>query len=104
MADISATGVATSADGAVTVEVGLGGSLRAVRLSRDALSHGADRLSRTILDASRRATARANHSAREQFRLRIGSDADSALTQLGLDYDPDLLHDRDEDDSVRWRR
>lgn len=106
MAGISVTGVASSPDGSATVEVGLGGSLRSVRLSREALSRGASGLARNILDASRRATAQANRDAHEQLRRQLGATADATLDTLGLGYDPELLDEEPEeiDDPLGWRR
>lgn len=82
------TGTARSDDGSVTVTVGLGGGLRSVRLSPEALGLGAEQLSRTVLAVAQRATARANQRAEHALTRVLGRRADRPLGTLGLGYDP----------------
>lgn len=105
MAGISVTGTATSADGSVTVEVGLGGSLRSIRLTKTAVNRGAAHLAGAILEAARQATARANHQAHREFCRLLGPSAEHSLRIMGLDYDPALVDDEGSspDDPLGWR-
>jgi len=86
-------GVASGDDGAVTVEVEVGGRLRAVRLTHRALRYGASYLAQTVLGTAAKATARANHRAHQVFAQALGSRADGYLDRMGLAYDPALLED-----------
>jgi hypothetical protein len=86
-------GTATGDDGAVTVEVEVGGRLRAVRLTHRAMRYGASYLAQTVVSVAARATARANHRAHQLFTQALGSRADSYLDRMGLSYDPALLED-----------
>ena len=86
-------GVATGDDGAVTVEVEVGGRLRAVRLTHRALRYGADYLAQSVLAVAATATARANHRAHQAYAQALGSRGEKYLDQLGLSYDPALLDD-----------
>ena len=96
-------GVATGDDGAVIVEVEVGGRLRAVRLSRRALRYGASYLAETVLTTAAKATARANHRARQVYAQALGPRAGTVLDQLGLAYDPALLGD-EESTEERYRQ
>lgn len=78
------TGTASTVDGAVTVEVGIGGGLRAVRLTQAALNLGGARLAATVLEVAARATAQANQRANLMFRRTIGGSADELLAGLGV--------------------
>lgn len=78
------TGTAHSADGSVTVEVGMGGGLRSVRLSRDALRGGATELARTVLAVARTATDRAGQRAHYAFGHALGPASTTALAELGV--------------------
>lgn len=80
-----------SADG-VTVEAGVGGRLRSVRLSPQALRYGASSLARTVVEVAARATARAN----QRYAQALGGDA-RVSDSLGLGYDPELASDDDFD-------
>lgn len=91
----SITGTASSSDGSVTVEVGMGGALREVRLTHRATRHGPAHLSHTVLAVARQATARANHKARAVYTEVLGEGAARHLDSLGLAYDPALLDDAD---------
>jgi hypothetical protein len=82
-------GSASGDDGAVTVEVEVGGRLRAVRLTHRALRYGPKYLAETVLSTAAKATARANHRAHQV----LGARAQSSLDSLGLSYDPALLAD-----------
>lgn len=86
-------GTATGDDGAVTVEVEVGGRLRAVRLTRRALRYGGKYLAETVLRTAATATARANHRARQVYVQALGPRAESYLDSLGLCYDPAQLAD-----------
>lgn len=99
------TGIASSPDGSVTVEVGMGGGLRSVRLTPQALQRGAEQLSQMVLAVAAHATARANQRAEYAFRGALGAHAARALAGLGLGYDPSLVDDADEErDPLRgWR-
>jgi hypothetical protein len=84
-------GIASGDDGAVTVEVEVGGKLRAVRLHRRALRYGASYLAQTVVAVAAKATARANHRAAQVYSQALGPRAASYLESLGLAYDPALL-------------
>lgn len=84
------TGTASTVDGAVTVEVGIGGGLRAVRLTRAAMHLGGPRLAETILEVAARATALANQRAGIAFRRTLGA-SDELLAGLGLSVSDDLV-------------
>lgn len=86
-------GTATGDDGAVTVEVEVGGRLRAVRLTRRALRYGGRYLAETVLATAAKATAHANHRARQVYLQALGPRAESYLDSLGLSYDPAQLAD-----------
>jgi hypothetical protein len=86
-------GTATGDDGAVTVEVEVGGRLRAVHLTQRALRYGAAYLAETVQKAAAQATARANHRAHQVHAQTLGSRAAGYLDSLGLSYDPALLDD-----------
>jgi hypothetical protein len=100
------TGIASSPDGAITVEVGIGGGLRGIRLTPQALRYGAAGLARTVLAVAERATAKANQRAEFAFRNALGSQAADTLGALGLGYDRDLTEDpdRSEEDPLRDSR
>lgn len=89
------TGTASTVDGAVTVEVGIGGGLRAVRLTRAAMHLGGPGLASTIMEVAARATAQANQRAAIAFRRTLGA-SDELLAGLGLAV-PDELAPVDED-------
>ena len=86
-------GSATGDDGAVTVEVEVGGKLRAVRLTPRALRYGASYLAETVQRTAAKATARANHRAHQVYAQTMGPRAAGYLDSLGLGYDPALLDD-----------
>jgi hypothetical protein len=99
------TAQATSPDGSVTVEVGIGGGLRGVRLSPAALRMGAPALARTILRTAAQATALANQRGEQSLRGVLRDSAGDTLGQLGMAYDPALLEDdRHPEDLIDWRR
>jgi len=83
-----------SADG-VTVEVGVGGRLRSVQLSPQALRYGAAQLARTVVDTAARATAKANQRAEQLYAQALGKKP--VVEGLGLSYDPALAADEDFD-------
>ncbi|HEX9334972.1 MAG TPA: YbaB/EbfC family DNA-binding protein [Pseudonocardiaceae bacterium] len=93
------TGTASTVDGSVTVEVSIGGGLRAVRLTRSALDLGANRLAATVMAVAARATALANQRATLAFR----DSADELLAGLGLSYPPELIDDDDTERGVLRR-
>ena len=97
-------GAASTVDGAVTVEVGIGGGLRAVRLTPAALDLGAARLAATVLDVAARATALANQRANLTFRRTLGSSTEEVLAGLGLSYSPDDIEDEDTGEQGVMRR
>src|SRR2546430_16269929 len=88
-------GVATGDDGAVIVEVEVGGRLRAVRLSRRALRYGASYLAETVLTTAAKATARANHPARQGYAQAPGPPAGPRLGPLGPAHDPGPPRDQE---------
>jgi hypothetical protein len=100
------TGSAHSPDGSVTVEVGMGGGLRSIRLSRDALRNGGADLARTILDTARNATAKANHRAHYAFGHAIGPSATNTLERLGIADTPAEDEDRSQHNYLDrgWQR
>ncbi|HEX4725687.1 MAG TPA: YbaB/EbfC family DNA-binding protein [Pseudonocardiaceae bacterium] len=98
------TGTASTVDGTVTVEVGIGGGLRAVRLTPAALDLGAARLAATVLDVAARATALANQRANLMFRRTLGGSTDELLAGLGLSYARDLVEDDDSGERGVMRR
>jgi hypothetical protein len=98
------TGTASSADGSVTVEVGMGGGLRSVRLSRQALTRGGAALAATVLEVAGRATARANQRAEFAFRGALGGQAGAVLGELGLGYDPELTEEPESGEQSHLRR
>jgi hypothetical protein len=86
-------GTASGDDGAVTVEVEVGGRIRAVRLTRHALRYGGKFLADTVLSVAAKATAKANQRAHQVYVQALGSRGESYLDQLGLSYDPSQLAD-----------
>jgi hypothetical protein len=98
------TGIASSPDGSVTVEVGMGGGLRSVRFTRQALARGGAALAATVLQVAERATARANQRAEFAFRNALGGQAADTLGAIGLGYDPDLTEEPDRDEQSPLRR
>jgi YbaB/EbfC DNA-binding family len=84
-----------SADG-VTVEVGVGGRLRSVTLSPQAMRYGAAQLARTVVATAARATAKANQRAHQAYTQTLGRESDRVIEGLGLTYDPELAADEDE--------
>jgi hypothetical protein len=89
----SIVGIASGDDGAVTVEVEVGGRLRAVRLTRRALRYGAGYLAETVVAVAAKATARANHHAHQIYARALGSSGAEYLDRMGLSFDPALLAD-----------
>ena len=89
------TGVATDADGSVTVEVGAGGVLRSVRVDQRALRYGARYLAETVLTTAAKATARANRRAHQLYAQALGGRGDQYADKLGLTYDPALADQPD---------
>lgn len=85
-----------TADG-VTVEVGVGGRLRSVQMTPQAMREGASRLSATVVSVAERATAKANQRAQQLYAQALGRDAGKVGDGLGLAYDPDLASDDDFD-------
>lgn len=94
--DFAAVVGKASADG-VTVEVGVGGRLRSVQLSPQAMRYGAANLADTVLSVAARATAKANQRAEQLYAQMLGRDAARVGQQLGLGYDPELAADDDFD-------
>lgn len=86
-------GRASDQDRAVTVEVGVGGGLRSVRIAPHALRYGARYLAETVLKTAAKATARANEQAHQYYTQALGSKGDRLADQLGLAYDPELTAD-----------
>ena len=86
-------GTASGDDGAVTVEVELGGRLRAVRLTQHALRYGAGFLADTVLAVAAMATARANRRAHQVYAQVLGVRGEEYLDLMGLSYDPARLGD-----------
>ena len=86
-------GTATGDDGAVTVEVEVGGRLRSVRMTHRAMRYGASYLAQTVLNTAAKATARANQRAHQVYAQALGSRADDYLDRMGLAYEPALLED-----------
>ena len=86
-------GTASGDDGAVTVEVDVGGRLRAVRLTPRALRYGAGYLAETVVAVAAKATARANQRAHQAYAQALGPRGDEYLDRLGLGYDPATLDD-----------
>ncbi len=87
------TTTATSDDGSVSVTVGLGGGLRAVRLTPCALGLGAEALSRAILAVAQQATARVNERAHVAISSTLGPRTERHMDAAGLSYDPGLAED-----------
>ncbi|WP_236796982.1 YbaB/EbfC family DNA-binding protein [Amycolatopsis sp. GM8] len=85
-----------TADG-VTVEVGVGGRLRTVKLDAHAMRNGAGYLANTVVSVAARATARANQRAQQVYAQTLGQDATKVGDALGLGYDPELASDDDFD-------
>ena len=83
-------GKATDQDRTVTVEVGVGGGLRSVRITPQAMRYGAQYLAETVLKAAAKATSRADEQAHQHYAQALGSKADRLADQLGLTYDPAL--------------
>lgn len=104
MAATPITGTASTVDGSVTVEVGIGGGLRAVRLTRTALDQGGARLAATVLEVAERATAQANQRATLMYRRTLGDAADGMLAGLGVTVTADALPDEDFGDRGVMRR
>ena len=86
-------GKASDQDRTVTVEVGVGGGLRSVRIAPQAMRYGAKYLAETVLNAAQKATARANEQAHELYASVLGAKGDRLADQLGLTYDPALTAD-----------
>jgi hypothetical protein len=95
------TATASSPDGSVRVEVGIGGGLRSVLLTDAALAGGAANLARTVLSVAERARAKANQRAGFLLGRELGDAAGPALDQLGLSAQAELLDDLDEDTGER---
>lgn len=87
------TGRASAAG--VTVEAGVGGRLRSVQLTPQALRYGAAQLAETVVATAARATARANQRAEQLYAQALGGR--QVLDALGLTYDPALTADEDFD-------
>jgi hypothetical protein len=83
-----------SADG-VTVEVGLGGKLLSVAITRQAMRYGAEYLAKSVVDTAAKATARANHQAGQVYARALGAKSARYAEQLGLSYDRSLVEDED---------
>lgn len=83
-----------TADG-VTVEVGVGGRLRSVKLSPQAMRYGASYLADAVVSVAARATAKANQRAQQLYAQVLGRDAAKVGEGLGLGYDPELASDDD---------
>ncbi|KAA9148799.1 hypothetical protein FPZ12_044445 [Amycolatopsis acidicola] len=81
----------------VTVEAGVGGRLRSVKVTPQAMRYGASQLSRAVLDAAARATAKANQRAEQVYARVLGRNAAKVTAGLGLTYDPALAADEDFD-------
>src|SRR5882757_5103700 len=90
------TGAASSVDGSVSVEANIGGSLRAVHLTRTALNQDAGQLARTVLAVAATATALANQRATLTFQRTLGRSTDTLLATLGLSFPADLVAETDD--------
>ncbi|TNC28191.1 hypothetical protein [Amycolatopsis alkalitolerans] len=90
MNDFAAIVGKASADG-VTVEVGIGGRLRSVKLSPQAMRYGAPYLAETVVSVAAHATAKAN----QRFAQLLGREAEQVGEKLGLGFDPELASDDD---------
>ncbi|WP_436492230.1 YbaB/EbfC family nucleoid-associated protein [Actinokineospora sp. HUAS TT18] len=88
------TGLASSGDGAVTVEVRPGGLLSEVKLTPAALSSGSEALAAQIMALAERATKRAGAAMYQTLAPVLGPEGEKHLTSLG--YEPD---DEDEDEA-----
>ncbi|MCU1684416.1 MAG: hypothetical protein JWQ81_5155 [Amycolatopsis sp.] len=97
-------GVATGEG--VTVEAGVGGKLLSVKITRQAMRYGADYLAKSIVDTAARATARANQKANQVYAQALGNRSERYTEQLGLSYDPSLVHDNHGEDDFEemWTR
>jgi hypothetical protein len=95
------TGRASSADRSITVEVGPGGAVRSVRLTPEALRNGGRWLAQQVLEVAARATAKVNERTQLALLRAVdtGAGATSAVSRLGLGYDPHLV----ESDPDEWR-
>ncbi|WAL66331.1 YbaB/EbfC family nucleoid-associated protein [Amycolatopsis cynarae] len=91
-----------SADG-VTVEVGVGGRLRSVKLTPQALRYGAPYLAETVVATAAKATAKANQRAQQLYAQALGRRGERVAEGLGLTYDPKLL-EADDDFDRDWTR
>jgi DNA-binding protein YbaB len=89
--------VGKASAGGVTVETGVGGRLRSVQLSPQAVRYGAAYLAETVVSVAARATAKANQRAQQLYTQVLGRDAARVGEQLGLGYDPELASDDDFD-------
>ncbi len=90
------TGAASSVDGSVSVEANIGGSLRAVHLTRTALKQDAGQLARTVLAVAARATALANQRATLTYQRTLGRPTEDLLASLGLSYPAQLVAETEE--------
>jgi hypothetical protein len=99
------TGAASSVDGSVSVEANIGGSLRAVHLTRTALNQDAGQLARTVLAVAATATALANQRATLTYQRTLGRSTEDLLANLGLSYPAQLVAETEEpgDQSVLRR-
>jgi YbaB/EbfC DNA-binding family protein len=86
-------GKASDQDRTVTVEVGVGGGLRSIRITPHAMRYGAKYLAETVVKTAAKATARANEQAHQLYASVLGSKGDRLADQLGLTYDPALTAD-----------
>jgi hypothetical protein len=96
-------GTASGDDGAVTVEVELGGRLRTVRLTQRALRYGAGYLADTVVAVAATATARANRRAHQLYTQALDPRGEEYLDRLGLSYDPAQLGDLTQERPRRTR-
>ncbi|PPK69710.1 YbaB/EbfC family nucleoid-associated protein [Actinokineospora auranticolor] len=90
------TGSATSADGAVAVEVRPGGLLSAVKLTPAALTSGSEALAAQITALAAKATRRAGGNMHAALAPVLGPSGEKHLASLG--YEP--IDDEDADDTV----
>jgi len=85
---------------AIGVDVGPGGTLRALTLTDRSLRLGREELAEAILGLIGKATARANQRARLELRGKVG---DAELDLLGLTVPPELVEVVESTTPDTWR-
>lgn len=96
-------GSARSADGAISMTVGLGGVLRELEIRDDALRRGGRELARVLLDLARQATAHAGQRARNRLRDELTGLPADALAALGFTEDEELVERVESTTPATWR-